>query len=137
MCTTHISVTLITLFASRTLTPNSEGGTDHGWSGNSFILGGAVKGGKIHGHYPTDLSTGNPINIGRGRLIPQIPWEALWNSVSQWIGISENDLNHVLPNRQIFKSKSMLLEKGDLFLENVPSKLDSCEGEGTYVSCEP
>ncbi len=88
-------------------------------------------------NYPTDLSVNNPINIGRGRLIPQLPWEALWNPVAQWLGISENGLNHVLPNRQVFKSKSMLLHQNEVFLDDVPSHSDSCDGEGTHVSCAP
>lgn len=27
-------------------------GTDHAWGGNHFILGGSVRGGRIHGQYP-------------------------------------------------------------------------------------
>ena len=32
----------------RTITSNGLG-TDHGWGGNHFVLGGSVNGGKIHG----------------------------------------------------------------------------------------
>merc|ERR1711908_170132 len=35
----------------RTMTTNGLG-TDHAWGGNQFLIGGSVKGGKIHGRYP-------------------------------------------------------------------------------------
>jgi uncharacterized protein (DUF1501 family) len=50
---------------SRTLTPNSEGGSDHGWSGNSFMIGGSINGGTILGEYLDDLTSRNPLNIGK------------------------------------------------------------------------
>ena len=49
---------------NRTLTPNSKDGSDHGWSGNTFMMGGSLNGGRILGTYPTDLSDKSPINIG-------------------------------------------------------------------------
>jgi len=52
----------------RTLSSNGNG-SDHGWGGNSFIMGGAVKGKDIYGTYP-DLYIDNPLDVGRGRLIP-------------------------------------------------------------------
>ena len=61
----------------RTLTSNGLG-TDHGWGGNHVVLGGAVKGGKILGKYPDDLSDAGPLSTGRGRIIPTAPWEAVW-----------------------------------------------------------
>ena len=59
---------------ARTLTPNSGHGTDHAWGGNYFIIGGDVNGGNILGHYPEDIRTDGPYNIGRGRLIPTTSW---------------------------------------------------------------
>ena len=38
-----------------------------------------MKGGKILGEYPLDLSSVGPLNIGTERLIPTIPFEAVWN----------------------------------------------------------
>ncbi len=43
--------------------PNSGGGTDHGWSGTTFALGGSIKGGRIMGQYPDDLT--GPLNLGK------------------------------------------------------------------------
>merc|ERR1712176_281711 len=39
----------------RTLSPNSQDGSDHGWGGNYFLMGGQVKGGQILGSYPDDF----------------------------------------------------------------------------------
>ena len=36
----------------RTARQNGSGGTDHGHAGCLFVIGGAVKGGKVHGHWP-------------------------------------------------------------------------------------
>ena len=65
----------------RTITSNGAG-TDHGWGGHHFLLGGSVNGGKIHGSYPADLSSSSPLNTGRGRIIPTMPWEAVWKPLA-------------------------------------------------------
>lgn len=52
----------------RTLTSNGKG-TDHGWAGNQFVVGGKVKGGEIHNEFPTSLLEGNLYDVGRGRMI--------------------------------------------------------------------
>eukprot|EP00438_Fugacium_kawagutii_P016573 Skav227401 [mRNA] locus=scaffold3215:410368:414978:- [translate_table: standard] len=54
---------------ARTLTPNSNAGTDHGWSGIQMVIGGAVRGGLIN-PYPR-LAEGSEMDAGRGRLIPR------------------------------------------------------------------
>jgi uncharacterized protein (DUF1501 family) len=95
----NVAIVITSDFA-RTITPNSGGGSDHAWGGHYFIMGGAVKGGKMLGKYPADLTASGPLNLGRGRLIPQTSWDCLWNGVSQWMGvITEPDLDRVLPNR--------------------------------------
>ena len=60
----------------RTITTNGRG-TDHAWSGNTFIVGGSVKGGHIHGQYPDDLNPATSefeVGGGRGVFIPTTPW---------------------------------------------------------------
>jgi len=99
----------------RTLTPNTGDGTDHAWGGHYFMQGGDVKGGRIMGEYP-DLE--GPLNVdggrGRGRFIPSISWEAIWNGVSQWMGVEDDALlDQILPNRN--NCGSALFTKEDLF----------------------
>jgi uncharacterized protein (DUF1501 family) len=36
----------------RTARQNGSGGTDHGHAGCLFVIGGGVKGGKVHGRWP-------------------------------------------------------------------------------------
>lgn len=83
---------------ARTLNPNSGDGTDHAWGGNYMMIGGSVSGGQIVGEYPPDLTTEGPLNIGRGRMIPTTPWDAVFKGIATWMGVPESDLNHVCPN---------------------------------------
>ena len=97
----------------RTMTPNSGAGSDHGWGGNYALIGGDVKGGKIHGTFPDDLSDVSPLGVGRGRQIPTTSWDHIWNGVFQWFGLTENeDLDYALPNRNAFND---LFTRNDLF----------------------
>jgi len=87
----------------RTLTPNTGDGSDHGWGGNYFMFGGELKGGKILGKYPESFHEADETNIGRGRLLPTLSWDAMWYGVSQWFGITDGeDMQYVLPNNENF-----------------------------------
>jgi cullin-associated NEDD8-dissociated protein 1 len=90
---------VITSDFGRTLTANSGEGSDHAWGGNYFIAGGSVKGGRIHGDYPADITKTGPLNIGRGRLIPTMSWESILNSCLEWMGVADEELDYCLPNR--------------------------------------
>lgn len=68
---------------------NNGFGTDHGWGGNNFILGGSLNGSHVLGQYPWDLDV--EVNIGRGRMIPTTSWEAMWHSVCQWFGVDDGE----------------------------------------------
>jgi uncharacterized protein (DUF1501 family) len=98
----------------RTLTSNGAG-TDHAWGGNYFMMGGNVNGARIHGDYPDDLTANGPLNIGRGRLIPTTSWEAVWNGIVSWFGVSADGVTKVLPNIGKFPTES-LLTKEELFV---------------------
>lgn len=91
----------------RTLTSNSQG-TDHGWGGNYFILGGKVNGGQVLGTYPDRL---DPIvsdeNDGRGRMIPTTPWEAVWNGVAEWYGVDKEGRDRILPIMKNFETNAI------------------------------
>lgn len=74
----------------RTLNPNGNEGTDHAWGGNYIMMGGAVKGGQIPGTYP-HVRERAPLNVGRGRMIPTLPWESVFKLVGDWVGVDEED----------------------------------------------
>jgi len=79
-------------------------GTDHGWGGHHFVMGGAVKGGDIYGNFPLyGLSDGNngftsPDQLDDGSLLPAIPVEQYAGTLGTWLGLSATDLKAVMPN---------------------------------------
>ena len=89
----------VTLFTGRTLTFNGLG-TDHAWGGNSFALGGSLKGSKVFGQYPKSFGRDGDRNIrpDRGRLIPTTPWESVWAPIASFMGIPDDRLSDVVPN---------------------------------------
>jgi len=105
---------VITSDFARTLTANSGDGSDHAWGGNYFMMGGAVKGGVIHGEYPSDITSAGPYNVGRGRLIPTMSWESILTSVCEWMGVdTEAELDQCLPNRR--KTGTKLFTASEVF----------------------
>ncbi len=81
---------------ARTLTSNGNG-SDHGWGGNTFVMGGHVKGGEVYGQYP-DLALHNNLDVGGGVLIPTTATDQYFAELALWMGVSPNDLSLVLPN---------------------------------------
>lgn len=90
---------------SRTLTPNgttTADGSDHAWGANAIVMGGAVKGGDVYGHYPP-LKTGNtPGSIdshsSRGRLIPDTSVDQYSAVLADWFGVDSNSMEAIFPN---------------------------------------
>jgi len=94
----------VTLFTAsdfgRTLTSNGRG-SDHAWGGNHLVMGGAVNGGRIYGNYP-GLSLGNPLDTGRGRLIPTTAVDLYCTELASWFGVPASEMETVLPNVRNF-----------------------------------
>ena len=75
-----------------------------------------MNGEKIHGQYPSSLSSDGPDAFLPGIVVPKMPWDSLWNGLSQWFGITDSsDLDEVLPNRNKFPP-NMLFNCTDLFV---------------------
>ncbi|MEL6257891.1 MAG: DUF1501 domain-containing protein [Pseudomonadota bacterium] len=90
-------VTLFTISDfGRTLTINGDG-TDHGWGGHHFVVGGGVDGGKIFGEMPPYTLDHNQ-DAGRGRLIPTTAVEQYAATLGRWFGLNDTELNQALPN---------------------------------------
>ena len=81
---------------ARTLSSNGRG-SDHGWGGNAMIMGGAVKGGTIYGQYPS-LALNNPLDTGRGVLMPTTSLDEYFAELALWYGVPAGFLKDVLPN---------------------------------------
>jgi len=96
---------------NRTFTPNStdpdKAGSDHAWGSHAIVLGGAVKGGDVFGHFPS-LKIGNAsgsIDAGtanRGRWIPTTSVDQYSAVLARWFGATTNDLEAIFPNLQRF-----------------------------------
>jgi uncharacterized protein (DUF1501 family) len=90
----------VTTFTSsdfgRTYKTNGKG-SDHGWGGHHFVLGGAVKGGEIYGRVPTHV-IGGPDDTSEGRWIPTVAADEYAATLAQWLGASASDLPDILPN---------------------------------------
>lgn len=91
------SVTTFTLSDfGRTLSSNGDG-TDHGWAGNQFVMGGAVQGGEMYGSV-LEQALGSSLDVGGGRLIPQVSNEQYFATVAKWFGASDSELLELFPS---------------------------------------
>lgn len=96
----------------RTLTSNGDG-TDHGWGGHAFIMGGSVKGGQIYGDLPSFTSTNNPDDAGgsnnnfAGRIIPKISVAQYGATLASWMGVTDFERDIMLPNLSNFAEKNL------------------------------
>jgi uncharacterized protein (DUF1501 family) len=99
------SVTTFTISDfGRTLTSNGKG-SDHGWGGNAMIMGGAVQGGQLYGHFPEQVED-NPLDVGRGRFLPSTATDAMYAEISRWMGVAPESLGSVLPNWANFEGST-------------------------------
>ena len=99
------SVTTFTISDfGRTLTSNGKG-SDHGWGGNAMIMGGAVRGGQLYGHFPEQVED-NPLDVGRGRFLPSTATDAMYAEISRWMGVTPESLGSVLPNWANFEGST-------------------------------
>ena len=80
----------------RTLSSNGDG-SDHGWGSHHFLVGGAVRGGRLHGQLPA-VSVNGPDDVGQGRLLPTTAVDQLAATLARWLGVSNTDLPLVAPN---------------------------------------
>ena len=90
----------------RSLVVNGRG-TDHGWGGHHFIVGGAVKGRAFYGT-PPPISIGETSaardqwHIGQGRLLPSTSVDQYAATLARWFGVADADLQMILPNLRNF-----------------------------------
>jgi uncharacterized protein (DUF1501 family) len=89
----------------RSLGSNGDG-SDHGWGGHSFIMGGAVQGGKFYGQMPSLVLNGAN-DFGDGRLIPSTSTDQYAATMSRWFGVADSDLNTVFPNLKNFTTRNL------------------------------
>ena len=90
----------------RSYTSNDDG-TDHAWAGHNLVMGGAVKGGQIHGEL-LDLSVNGPDDAeDTGRFIPKYGVDQYGATLAKWMGMTDSDLNEIFPNLSNFNSNDL------------------------------
>ena len=82
----------------RTLTSNGDG-SDHGWGGHHFIVGGAVRGKAFYGTPPpVSVSDSKTVgvydaaakwHVGQGRLLPSTSVDQYAATLAQWFGVDQ------------------------------------------------
>ncbi len=72
-----------------------------------MVMGGAVKGGDIYGNLPEDLNLDSEDDLGDGRMIPTTSVEQYAVTLARWFGLTENELNTVLPNLSRFEQQDL------------------------------
>ncbi len=100
----------------RTLTSNGDG-TDHAFSSDYMVMGGAVDGGKVHGEpvQYSDQSQGEhwgeklfgPEDVGSGRFIPKYSTDQYGATLAKWMGVSDSDLDNMFPNLANFSIQDL------------------------------
>lgn len=80
----------------RATVPNNDG-SDHGWGGMHFVMGGAVKGKQFYGAAP-EVALRGPNDAGQGSLLPNISVDQYASTLATWFGVSNGDMSTVLPN---------------------------------------
>ena len=109
----------VTLFTQsdfgRTLFPNGSG-TDHGWGGHAFVIGGAVNGGAFYNKAtptsaPTntfpDVSIDGPYDGGQGRLVPTTSADEYSATLAKWYGLPDVARSVVIPNIAAFSHPNL------------------------------
>jgi uncharacterized protein (DUF1501 family) len=81
-------------------------GSDHGWGGHHFVMGGAVQGNRVYGSFPT-VALNGPEDAGQGRLIPTTSVDEYAATLCRWFGVSLSNLPLVLPNIGRFASRDL------------------------------
>ena len=92
----------------RTLQPNGNAGTDHGWGSHTVVMGGAVNGGRIYGKFPTLALNGPDDSSGRGTWVPTTSIDQYGAALAKWFGVTaQADLDYVFPNLKNFGYQSL------------------------------
>lgn len=86
----------------RTLTSNGDG-SDHGWGGNTLVMGNEIQGGQVVGAYPQlGLGRDNDLDVGGGVLIPTTSTDELYADLALWFGVKPTALDALFPNLKQF-----------------------------------
>ena len=86
--------------------PSNGQGSDHGWGSHHLVLGGAVKGQKTYGQFPT-LTVNGPNDTSTGRWIPTTAIDQYFATLASWFGVDSANLATAFPNLGRFASSNL------------------------------
>jgi uncharacterized protein (DUF1501 family) len=86
--------------------PSNGQGSDHGWGSHHLILGGAVKGQRTYGAFPT-LAVNGPDDTSTGRWIPTTAIDQYFATLATWFGVDNGNLATVFPNIGRFSTPNL------------------------------
>ncbi len=86
--------------------PSNGQGSDHGWGSHHLILGGAVKGQRTYGAFPT-LTVNGPDDTSTGRWIPTTAIDQYFATLATWFGVDKGNLATVFPNIGRFSTANL------------------------------
>jgi hypothetical protein len=124
----RVTVVTVTEFGRR-VSQNQSSGTDHGWGSSTFVAGGGVNGGKIHGKFPGL----DDKQLKDGDLVVTADYRSLLSEIlTRRAGITAEGASQVFPNfRPEVLSVMKHLSETPL-PENFPMKVRNGLGNVTY-----
>jgi len=90
----------------RSLASNGDG-TDHGWGGHHFVVGGAVRGQRFYGRMPSLRANNNPDETGFGQIIPTTALDQYAATLAAWFGVSAGDIADIFPALSRFDTPNL------------------------------
>jgi uncharacterized protein (DUF1501 family) len=96
----------------RSLAVNADG-TDHGWGGHHFVVGGSVRGQRFYGTMPSlaqyddNNPSSNPDDTGYGQIIPTQAVDQYAATIASWFGVDSGGVNDIFPNLGRFPSSNL------------------------------
>jgi len=126
----RVTVVTVTEFGRR-VSQNQSSGTDHGWGSSTFVAGGGVNGGKIHGKFPGL----DDKQLKDGDLVVTADYRSLLSEIlTRRAGITAEGAAQVFPNfRPEILSVMKHLSETPL-PEKFPTKVQTALGNVSYDS---
>lgn len=82
-------------------------GTDHGWGGHHFVMGGAVRGQRFYGAMPSLRYDNNPDETGFGQIIPTTSVDQYAATMAAWFGLSATEIADIFPSLSEFNQANL------------------------------
>jgi len=86
--------------------PSNGLGSDHGWGSHHIVMGGAVKGNKTYGNFPT-LAINGPDDTSTGRWIPSTACDQYFATLASWFGVDPSNIPTLFPNIGRFSTSNL------------------------------